>query len=143
MHPQPSTQLACPEKTHYVNQLEMETLAAAPIFFVKAGVLKWTSNECKSPNRISWYNKEKKNVKKKVIVTKSRSLVAMFVSENSINHFIWSKIHPINTMEAHLRHFKQAIYPTSVKLNFTKRPLAAILFYQCGPQSIGFLSITF
>ena len=69
-------------------------------------------------------HEEKKNVKKKVIVNKSRCLAAMFLSENSINHFIWSKIHPINTMEAHLRHFKHqdisCSYPTCYLPNIGK-----------------------
>ena len=58
----------------------------------------------------SWHNKGKKNIKKKVIANKSCSLPAMFVSENGTNHFIWSKIHAMNTMEACLRHFKQAFW---------------------------------
>ena len=69
-------------------------------------------------------------MKKKAIVNKSHSLAAMFVLENRKNHFIWRKIHPINTMEAHLRHFKQAVWylPNIGKVAFTKLPLAAILF---------------
>ena len=35
---------------------------------------------------------------------------AMFVSENGMKHVIQSKIHPMNTIEAHLRHFKQAFW---------------------------------
>ena len=57
-----------------------------------------------------WHNLEKKKVKKKVVVNKSRSLAAMFVSENGMQHFTWSKIHPMNTMEGHLKHFKQTLW---------------------------------
>ena len=54
----------------------------------------------------SWEHKEKKNVKKKVIVNKGRSLATMLVLQNVINHFMWSKISPMNTMEGHLKHFQ-------------------------------------
>ena len=54
-------------------------------------------------------------MKKKGIINKSRSLAAMFVSENSIKHFIWSKIHPIHPINTtHLRHFKQALCKLAV-----------------------------
>ena len=48
----------------------------------------------------------------------------------------------MNTMEGHSKYFKQAFWylPNIGKLCFTKLPLAAILFYRCGPKSIGFLS---
>ena len=48
----------------------------------------------------------------KAIVNKSRSLAAMFVSKNGMKHFMWSEIHPMNTMEAHfdLRHLEQAFW---------------------------------
>ena len=80
-------------------------------------------------------------MKKKVIVNKSRSLAAIFVSKYGMKHFKRIKIHPMNTLETHLRHFEQAFWylPRSVKSRFTKRPLAAILIYQSGPKSIGFL----
>ena len=70
----------------------------------------------------SWHNKEKKKCEKESY-SKQKSLPgAMFVSDNGINHFIWSKIHPINTMEAHLRHSKQVFWyiPNIGKVVFYK-----------------------
>ena len=57
-----------------------------------------------------WHNLEKKKVKKKVVVNKSHSIAAIFVSENGMKHFIWSKIHPMNTIEGHSKHMKQEFW---------------------------------
>ena len=85
----------------------------------------------------AWHNKEKENVEKKVIVNKSHSLAAVFASQNGINHFM-CKILPINTMEGHLRHFKQAFwYLLNIgKATFYKMASGGHLIYQCGPKSI-------
>ena len=67
-----------------------------------------------------WHNLEKQKVDKKVVVNKSRSLAAMFVSENGIKHFVWSKIHPMNTIKGHSNILSKnsGIDPTSVKLRY-------------------------
>ena len=58
----------------------------------------------------------------------------MFVSENGMIHVIWSKIHPMNTVEALLRHFDQAFLylPNIGKVAFSKRPLMANLIHRSG-----------
>ena len=65
----------------------LETLVTAPICFLNAGVFgpQLNAKVLRGYLEPSWHNKEKKYVKKKVIVNKSHSLAAMFVSENGIN----------------------------------------------------------
>ena len=51
-----------------------------------------------------------KTFHRKTTVDKSCSPAAMFILQNGITHLIWGKIYPMNTIEAHLRHFKQAFW---------------------------------
>ena len=73
-------------------------------------------------------------VKEKVTVNKIRSLVAMFVSENGTKHFIWSKIHPMNTIEGHSKHFKQEFWYNICKVAFYKKASGGHLVLPIWPK---------